>query len=109
MIRALLAIPFLLVIVLFALSNQQPERFVLWPTDLSFVLPLSLAVLGVGLLFFVAGGLLAWSSVVRLRARLRRSQRTVAALEAQLAVARAQTQSTSAASAGRELAVLPPG
>ena len=90
MIRALLAIPFLLVIVLFALSNQEPQQFTLWPTDLSFVLPLSLAVLGVGLLFFVAGGLLAWGSVVRLRARLRRAQRVAAALEAELAMARAQ-------------------
>ena len=107
MIRALLAIPFLLVIVLFALSNQEPQRFVLWPTDLSVMLPLSLAVLGVALAFFVAGGLLAWGSVVRLRAHLRRTQRTVAALEAELAVARAQRDAASAP-AGRELALLPP-
>ena len=106
MIRALLAVPFLLVIVLFALSNQEPQRFVLWPTDLSFVVPLSLAVLGVALVFFVAGGFLAWGSVVRLRARLRRTQRTVAALEDQLAMARAQP---TPAPAGKELVLAPPG
>lgn len=89
MIRALLAVPFLLVIVLFALSNQQAQRFSLWPTDLSVELPLSLAVLGVALVFFVAGGLLAWASVARLRHRLRRRERTISALEAQLATTRA--------------------
>ena len=108
MIRTLLAIPFLVIIVLFALSNQQPQRFVLWPTDLSFVLPLSLAVLGMALVFFVAGGLLAWGSVVRLRAQLRRARQTTLALEAQLAASRVQAQ-TVPVPPGRELVLAPPG
>lgn len=113
MIAAIVAIPFLLVIVLFALSNQQSQVFTLWPTDLSVELPLSLAVLGVALAFFVAGGLLAWGSVLRLRGKLRRAQRTAKALEDQLAVARAEAASPRLSSpesspARRDLALSPP-
>ena len=107
MIRGLLAIPFLVLIVLFALSNQQTQRFSLWPTDLSLEVPLSLAVLGVALVFFVAGGLLAWGSVVSLRARLRRTKRIVQSLEAELAVAKAQG-AVVREPARRELALAPP-
>ena len=114
MIAALLAIPFLLVIVLFALSNQQAQVFTLWPTDLSVELPLSLAVLGVGALLFVAGGLLAWGSVLRLRRKLRRRDRKVAALEAELAAMRARLTAAEAIPVPavvprRELALMPGG
>ena len=44
--RLLIALPLLLIMVLFALSNTAPVRLHLWPTDYALELPLSLAVLG---------------------------------------------------------------
>ena len=64
-LRALIALPFLAVLVLFALSNQQPVQIVLWPTDISLELPLSIAVLAISAVFFLAGALLDESVVTR--------------------------------------------
>ena len=55
MLPLILSLPVLLVIVLFALSNQQSVRIVLWPTDFALQAPLSLAVLGLALVFFLGG------------------------------------------------------
>ena len=40
MIRLIIATPFLLLLVLFALSNPQPTEFRLWGTDYSATVPL---------------------------------------------------------------------
>ncbi len=54
--RLLVATPFLLLLVLFALSNRQPVAIGLWPTDLTWQVPLSIAVLIAAGLAFLLGG-----------------------------------------------------
>jgi lipopolysaccharide assembly protein A len=82
--RLLIALPLLLLLVLFALSNRQPVPLRFWPTDYSLVLPLSLAVLGGMAVAFLAGGLLVWMSTLAQRRRARRAEQTVRLLEAQV-------------------------
>jgi lipopolysaccharide assembly protein A len=82
--RLLIALPLLLLLVLFALSNRQPVPLRFWPTDYSLVLPLSLAVLGGMAVAFLAGGLLAWVSALTQRRRARRAEQSVRLLEAQV-------------------------
>src|SRR3954447_21469138 len=82
--RLLIALPFLLLLVLFALSNRAPARFGLWPTDYSLEVPLSLAVIGAMAVAFLAGGLVVWVSALAQRRRARRAEEAVRLLEAQL-------------------------
>lgn len=89
-LRALIALPFLAVLVLFALSNQQPIRILLWPTDLSLELPLSAAVLAISAVFFITGAFLVWVSTIALRARARRAEETARQLRHQVEALRAQ-------------------
>ncbi len=60
--RLLIAFPFLLLLVLFALSNTAPAPLRLWPTDYTLELPLSLAILGGMAIAFLFGGALVWLS-----------------------------------------------
>ncbi|MEJ0020641.1 MAG: LapA family protein [Acetobacteraceae bacterium] len=82
--RLLIAIPLLLVLVLFALSNTAPVRLGLWPTDYTLQLPLSLAVLLAMAVAFLAGGTLVWFNELGQRRRARRAEHTVRLLEAQV-------------------------
>ncbi len=82
--RLLLAAPFLLILVLFALSNTAPVALGFWPTDLALRLPLSLAVLAAMAIAFVAGGLLVWGEALRQRRRARRAENAARLLEARL-------------------------
>ena len=61
MTRILISIPLIVVLIAFALSNQQPVRVGIWPTDLLFDLPLSVAVLIAAALFFIVGALMPWT------------------------------------------------
>jgi len=88
--RALLAIPLMVILVVFALSNKQVVQLGLWPTDILIDLPVSLAVLGIAGLFFLFGALVAWSGTVAERSRARRAEATVRQLEAQLASLRSR-------------------
>jgi putative membrane protein len=100
MMRLLLAAPFLLVMVLFALSNPQHINIGLWPTDLTVEAPLSLVVLvGLGFGFFF-GALALWFSAVGARMRARRAEASVRRLEAQVNALRTTP--------GSAMAVLPP-
>jgi uncharacterized integral membrane protein len=82
--RLLIALPLLLLLVLFALSNTAPVRLHLWPTDYALELPLSLAVLGGMAIASLAGGLTVWISELAQRRRARRAEQTVRLLEAQV-------------------------
>lgn len=90
MLRILLAAPFLLILVLFALSNPAPTAFRLWPTDFAVELPLSLAVLGAMAVAFIAGALLLWFSAAAARRRARRAEHAARLLEAQIAELKAR-------------------
>jgi putative membrane protein len=82
--RLLIALPLLLLLILFALSNTQPVRFGLWPTDYAVQIPLSLAVLGAMAIAFLAGGTLVWFSELAQRRRARHAEQAVRLLEAQV-------------------------
>ena len=84
LIRALLAAPLLLLLVLFALSNSQPVRLGLWPTDLSLQLPLSIAVLVAMGGAFLLGALMLWVEALAARRRARRAEYAQRLLEAQV-------------------------
>ncbi len=82
--RLLILAPFLLLLVLFALSNTAPVRLGLWPTGWSLEAPLSLVVLGAMALAFLIGGVLVWIAELGQRRRARRAEQTVRLLEAQM-------------------------
>ncbi len=82
--RLVIAAPFLLLLVLFALSNTASVSFSLWPTGLAVKLPVSLAVLAGMAVAFLAGALLVWSETLRQRRRARRAEARVQLLEARL-------------------------
>jgi lipopolysaccharide assembly protein A len=82
--RLLILAPFLLLLVLFALSNTAPVRIGLWPTGLSLEAPLSLTILGGMALAFLVGGLLVWISELGQRRRARRAEQAVRLLEIQV-------------------------
>ena len=82
--RWLILAPFLLLLVLFALSNTSPVRVGLWPTGWSLEAPLSLAILGAMALAFLVGGLLVWIAELGQRRRARRAEHAVRLLEAQV-------------------------
>jgi uncharacterized integral membrane protein len=82
--RWLILAPFLLLLVLFALSNTRPVQVGLWPTGWSLEAPLSLAILGAMALAFLVGGLLVWLSELGQRRRARQAEHAVRLLEAQV-------------------------
>ena len=84
MLALILALPFLLLIVLFALSNKQVVQLTLWPTDFQLDMPLSLAALGLAFVFFLAGALMAWGGAVAARNRARRAEAMVRQLRGQV-------------------------
>ena len=82
--RALIAVPFLLLLVLFALSNPQPVRLGLWPTDISISPPLSIAVLVAMAAAFLLGAVMLWIDALAARRRARRAEYAQRLLEAQV-------------------------
>lgn len=85
MVRLLLLVPVLLLIVVFALSNQVPVQLGLWPTGLTTELPVSIAILAVGGLGFILGAMVSWAGRIAANARASMAERQVASLRAQLA------------------------
>ena len=102
--RVLLAAPVLVVLIVFALSNQQPVQLGLWPTDIVMEVPLSVAVLVAAGLFFIAGALMTWGGSLAMRNRAHRAERAVRQLEAQVQALKARPGTT-----GTALALPPPG
>ena len=82
--RLLIALPLLVLLVLFALSNRAPVRLGLWPTDFALELPLSLAMIGGMGVAFLAGGLVVWVGGLSHRRRARRAEEAVRLLETQV-------------------------
>ena len=82
--RVLIAVPLLIILVAFALSNEQAVNIGLWPTDIAIETPLSVAILVAAFIFFVVGAFIAWGGTVSARGRARRAERQVRQLEAQV-------------------------
>ena len=93
--RLLIALPLLLLLVLFALSNTLPVRLGLWPSDYTLQLPLSLTILGAMAIAFLAGGSIVWLSELGQRRRARHAEQTVRLLEAQVQELKARLPQTS--------------
>jgi len=99
--RLVIALPFLLLLVLFALSNRAPVHLGLWPTDYSLELPLSLAILGAMAIAFLAGGIVVSISALAQRRRARHAEYTVRLLEEQVRELRARLPQPSLPSPAR--------
>ena len=84
MLGLVFSLPFVLLLVVFALSNTETVRIGLWPMDLTLDMPLSIAVLGAAALFFLLGGLVTWISTLSQRRRARRAESRVRTLEREL-------------------------
>ena len=84
MLRFLILLPFLILLIAFALSNPQPVPLGLWPTDYTVEVPVSLAILAAAGLFFFLGALFVWFGTVAARTRHRSAERRARALETEL-------------------------
>ncbi len=82
--RLVIALPLLLLLVMFALSNTTPVRLGIWPTDYALQLPLSLAVLSGMAIAFIAGAVIVWLNELSQRRRARHAEQAVRLLEAQV-------------------------
>lgn len=85
--RLILLAPLFLLFVLFALSNTEPARIGLWPTDLLVEAPLSLMILAAMGLAFLLGALSTWVVGIGARMRARRFEHEAARLRAELEAA----------------------
>ena len=82
--RAIIMLPVLLLLVLFALSNTAPVQLGIWPTDWSIELPAAVAILGASAVAFIAGALLVWLGEQGRRRQHRRARQHITRLESQL-------------------------
>jgi lipopolysaccharide assembly protein A len=88
--RWILLLPLLVLLVLFGLSNRQEVALGLWPFDLTWAVPLSVAVLLIAALAFLLGALVAWAAGLPQRHRARRTQAAAGLLQAEIAELRGQ-------------------
>ena len=84
MLRTLIALPVLIVLILFALSNPQPVTLTFWPTDFKLVTPVSAAVLVVAAAAFLIGSFFVWFPSLGARRRARIFERKSRRLEDQV-------------------------
>ncbi|MEO3471231.1 lipopolysaccharide assembly protein LapA domain-containing protein [Roseomonas sp. CAU 1739] len=96
MMRWIIFIPFAAVVVLFALSNRQPVDLRLWPFDLVWQAPLSVAVLAAAAVAFLIGAGIVWVSGMPQRSRARASIRRAEGLQREVDTARARERAAAA-------------
>jgi uncharacterized integral membrane protein len=97
MLRALLLTPFMLVLIIFVLSNPEPVTLAMWPTDLTLDAPLSIATLVIACVFFLLGAVMVWLPGLGHRRRAHVAEKRARALTAELAARdKAAAVSTSA-------------
>jgi lipopolysaccharide assembly protein A len=106
--RLLIAAPFLLLLVLFALTNRAPVTLGLWPTGISLQAPLSLVVLGAAGLAFLAGGVVVWVNELGQRRRARRAEALVLKLEEEVQALRTRLGIAAPGGTGAATALPPP-
>ena len=78
----LAALPMIVVLVIFALSNRTPVSVGF--LGYSILAPLSVAILIGAAIFFLLGALIVWFGALRQRRRARRAERRVKELEVEL-------------------------
>jgi uncharacterized integral membrane protein len=84
MLRFIVLLPFLIVLVAFALSNQQTVTLGIWPTDVTVEAPVSISVLIAAGVFFFLGALFVWFGSLATRRRAARAESRAEWLETQL-------------------------
>jgi uncharacterized integral membrane protein len=94
LLRLLVAAVFLLVLVVFVLSNRQPVAIGFWPTDVRWDVPLSIAVVVVAAVALVFGAAMVWISELGQRRRARRAEAAVRLLEEQVQELKARLRPT---------------
>lgn len=82
--RWILFLPAAALVVLFALSNRQVVELRLWPFDVTWALPLGLAVLVPAAGTFLLGALIVWVSDLPARRRGWSAQRRASALQQEI-------------------------
>ena len=82
--RLLIAVPFLMVLVIFVLSNRETVTVGFWPTDARWDMPLSVALLIAAAIALVVGAFMVWISELRHRRRAHHAEVKVRQLEAQV-------------------------
>ncbi len=107
--RLVIAAPFLVLLVLFALTNRAPVSLGLWPTGLHLEAPLSLVVLGAAGVAFLAGAVLVWVNELAQRRRARRAEAQVRRLEEEVEFLRARLAAASIAVPAGPPGALVPG
>jgi putative membrane protein len=90
----LIAIPVLIALALFAVSNRQPVTVGFWPTDFSIMVPFAGAVLAVAAFTFLVGAFIVWTTDLRVRRRARRAEARVEVLEEEVRALRARLPRT---------------
>jgi len=94
LLRSLIAALFLLILVVFTLSNRQPVSIGFWPTDVRWDLPLSLTVLIAAAIALVLGAAMVWISELGQWRRARRAESAVRLLEEQVRELKARLRPT---------------
>jgi uncharacterized integral membrane protein len=89
-IRLLLLAPLLIFLVLFGLSNREEVLLRLWPFDLAWAAPLSVAVLVIAAVFFLFGAFIAWAAALPHRRRAKALENAARVIDAELAELRAK-------------------
>ena len=100
MLRWILLTPLLILLILFGLSNRQEVYLYLWPFDLAWAAPLSVAILVFGALFFLLGAAVTWAAGLVHRGRAHKAEDAARVLSAELAEYRA--------AAARNIGPVPP-
>jgi uncharacterized integral membrane protein len=95
MLRTLIALPVLIVLILFALSNPQPVTLGFWPTDFKVATPVSAAILVGAALSFLLGSLFVWLPALGVRRRARKFERAARRLEDQVSSLKKKAESSS--------------
>jgi uncharacterized integral membrane protein len=91
-LRLLIAMAFLLVLMIFVLSNRELVTIGFWPTEMRWDTPLWLALLIVAVVSLVAGGAIVWISEFGDRRRARQAESAVRLLEEQVRELKARLQ-----------------
>jgi lipopolysaccharide assembly protein A len=82
--RLLIALPLLIILVLFALSNTARVPLSFWPTDYALEVPLSIAILVAAGIAFLIGAFVVWLNELAQRRRARHAEQHVRQLEEQV-------------------------
>jgi len=82
MLRLILVVPFILILIIFAVSNSDPEQ--MWFVSYGWKSTAGVLALTIGAIFFLLGAFSVWLGELRQRRRARRAEAQVRQLESQI-------------------------